>query len=265
MKLLMENWRSYMESIESHDIFERHEYITGVLGIPMPLDEAGPVQLSEDLKGQILQEHLIYEGFLDSLIAAAKDSAGKIKDLLLALTKILKDGRSLETFIDLLGKKVINPITKQFLKAFDKLKEVFVEKPDHAQFVEKISEMFQTLLQKFRAMTKSWKKAMVGCTLAVLLQFAYNKVEELIKGVISGKAVDEFMTFLKDQFVNFFGQDLLDKVVEKVTDFKSYLGWIGPVVGGLDFVAQTLAPVTARISAPLIAMSENPDNKIKKV
>jgi len=258
MKLLMENWRSYMESIESHDIFERHEYITGVLGIPMPLDEASQVQLSEDLKGQILQEHLIYEGFLDSLIAGAKDSAGKIKDLMLTLARIIKDGRSLEAFIDLLGKKVINPIAKQFLKAFNKLKEIFVEKPDHAQSVEKISEMFQTLLQKFRAMTKSWKKAMVGCTLAVLLKFAYNKVEDLIQGVISGKVVDEFMTFLKDQFVKFFGQDLLDKVIEKVADIKSYLGWIGPVVGGLDFVAQTLAPVTARISAPPIVFEPKP-------
>ena len=258
MKLLMENWRSYMESMESHDIFERHEYITGVLGIPLPLNEAGQVQLSEDLKGQILQEDLIFKKFFNSLITTAATRAGKIKDLMLTLARIIKDPSATKSFIDLLGKKVINPIANQFLKAFNKLKEAFVGKPDLMQFVEKITEMFQALLQKLTGMTESWKKAMVGSALAVLLKFAYNKVEDLIQDVISGKVVDEFMTFLKDHFVKYFGQDLLDKVIEKVTDIKSYLGWIGPVVDGVDFVAQTLAPVTARISAPPLVFEPKP-------
>jgi len=245
MKLIMENWRSYTDSIESGEIFERHEYITGVLGIPLPLDEAGQVQLSEDLKGQILQEHLIYEGFIGSLVAGAKDAAGKIKDLLSALAKILKDGSALETFIRLLASKVIKPIATQFRKAFNKLKEAGGKV---TQFVEKISEMFEALLQKFVGMAGSWKKAMAGCTLAVLLKFAYDKVAGLIQDVISGKVTDEFTEFLKDQFVKTFGQGLLDKVMGKVTDIKSYLGWIGPIVGGVNFVAQTLAPLTGRMT-----------------
>ena len=241
MKLIMESWRGFLKQEE---IFEDHEYITNVLGITLPLDESGRVRLTEEVRGQILQEHLLCESFIGSLVSGAKESAGKIKDLLLALAKILQDGEALKSFVNLLASKVIKPIANQFRKAFNKMKEAGGK---IAQLVEKISEMFEALLEKFGGMTGGWKKAMAGCTLALLLKYAYDKVSGVIEDVISGAITDEFVAFLTEQFVKMFGQDLLEKVMGHVANIKSYLGWIGPIVGGVSFVAQTLVPVTSRM------------------
>ena len=253
IKLIMENWRGYIKNIDSGEIFERHEYITDVLGIQLPLDESGQTQLSEELKGQILQEHLLYENFLGSLISGAKETAGQIKELLLALAKILKDPGLLKDFIHSLAKNVIRPVATQFRKAFNKLKELGGKV---GQFIEKISEMFENLLQKFTSMDDSWKKAMAGCTISLLLHFAYNKVKPMLKDVISGKVQEEFIEFLKEKFAEMFGEDLLNKVMGHITNIESWLGWIGPVVGGIKFVAKTLHPVTSRMNAELIKVNE---------
>ncbi|GAG22029.1 unnamed protein product, partial [marine sediment metagenome] len=46
---------------------------------------------------------------------------------------------------------------------------------------------------------------------------------------------------------------LIDKVKEKLTDITTYLGYIGPIVGGVSFLANALAPVTKRmVSIPAL-------------
>jgi hypothetical protein len=244
----MEDWRNYTESIESKNVFERHDYITGVLGIPLTLNEGEHFQLSEDLKKHILHEHLLYEGFIGSLIDKAKQSTKKIKDLFLTLAEILSDGKALESFVNLLNKKVIIQTASSFRKAFNKLAEV--------DFVKKVSENFEALLEAYNKMEISWKKAIAGITLALMLEFAYDKVSGLLKDVVSGKASEEFIAFLKGQFVKYFGNDLLNRAMEHITDIKAYLGWIGPAIGGISFMANTLTPVTSRIQAPPLILPD---------
>ena len=243
MKLLMENWRGY---VKKEELFEDYEYITNILGITLPLDESGQAQLTEEVRGQVLREHILYESFIGSLVSAAKKSAGKIKDLLWTLAQILKDGGNLKRFISTLSKNVIKPIAQLFRKAFNKMKAAGGK---IAGFIEKISERFEGLLQKYVGMSASWKKAMVGCTLALLLKFSYEKVKGLLQDAINGKVEDELVEFLQEKFVQFFGQGLYDKIADKITDVKSYLGWVGPLVGGLDFIAQTLGPATTKMRA----------------
>jgi hypothetical protein len=121
------------------------------------------------------------------------------------------------------------------------------------QLAEKLSEIFEGALQKINSMPGGWKKAMMGTTIALLLKWAYEKVSGLIKDAISGKIQDELVGWLQEKFVQLFGQAILDKALQKMTDIKTYLGWIGPVVGGVVFVADALAPVTGR-------MDQNIDN-----
>ena len=259
MKLIMENWRGFVDDIESERIFEDHDYITNVLGVQLQLSEGGQVVIDEAKKVEILKEQLLHENFLKSIAAGAKEAAGKVKALLVALYKILKDGSALEEFTRFLFSKIIKPIANQFRKAFQKMKQAGGKVE---QLAEKLSEMFEGLLQKLQSMSGSWKKAMMGTTVALLLKWAYEKVSGLIKDAISGKIEDELVGWFQEKFAQLFGQDMLDKALQKITDIKTYLGWVGPIVGGVSFVADTLAPATGRMSQGEIQEAINLDIEV---
>ena len=251
--IIMDNWRSYVDQVKSEEIFERHEYVTGILGIQLPLDESGQVQLNEELKEQILREHMLYEGFIDSLVSGAKEASGNIKNLLVSLAKILQDSKALETFINLMNRKIINRIARKFRTFFNKLKKITGE---FGEFVGKVLDMFNEVLNKFENLSSGWIKAIAASTLGLLLTYAYEKVEGMIEDVknlpldsISDNVKDQVKDWLQKTFVGMFGQNLLDKISNHITDIKSYLGWIGPAVGGVSFIAQVLKPVTSRVSS----------------
>jgi hypothetical protein len=219
-----------------------------VLGIQLPLDESGQARLNEEIKEQILQEHFLYEGFLSNLIDTAKSAAGKIKDLLTTLAQILQDGNALKKFTGYIGQKVIRPIVNKFKQAFAKIKEMGGEV---GAWIEGVATKFLSTIDDMMGMSDGWKKAMAFSSVALLLKYAYEKIGGLLGDVIGGKVEDEFVDWIKEKFTNMFGQGLMDKVAAKITDIKTWLGWIGPVVGGLGFVADTLTPVTSRMQGNL--------------
>jgi hypothetical protein len=258
---IMDNWRSYVDQVKSEEIFERHEYVTGILGIQLPLDESGQVQLNEELKEQILREHMLYEGFIDSLVSGAKEASGNIKNLLVSLSKILQDPKALETFLFLIKSKIINRIARKFRIFFNKLKKITGE---FGEFVGKVLDMFNEVLNKFESLSSGWIKAIAASTLGLLLTYAYEKVEGMIEDVknlpldsISDNVKEQVTDWLQKTFVGMFGQNLLDKISNHITDIKSYLGWIGPAVGGVSFIAQVLKPVTSRVSSSGLTIANN--------
>jgi len=258
MKLIMENWHGYLneERIslpESLDEWHNSLYITEILGIKLPLNESGQAEINEELEAHILNEHLLYEGFIDSLLTTAKRSVGKVKDLFVTLYKILKDGNALRSFILLLKTKVINPIRKQFNRAFNKIISNAPAKV--ADIANKLKQILKDKIDSFRALGDGWKAAMVGSTIALLLSFVYEKSKNLIKDVIGGELKDEFMEFIKGTFAKFFGEDLLNNISDRILDIKTYIGWIGPAVGGVDFIASTLEPITHRVAGPSLDLS----------
>ena len=77
-KQINENWQTY-QLVEY--LLEDRSYVTGVLGIELPLNESGQVSLTQELKEQIITEHLLLENFFTDLVANAKKSAGnKLSD-----------------------------------------------------------------------------------------------------------------------------------------------------------------------------------------
>jgi hypothetical protein len=245
MKLIMENWRGYVETGHLEEIFERHEYISGVLGIRLPINESGQVHLNEELKDHILQEHLLFESFLSSIINGVKKKSGQLKDLLMTLAGVFTDPRRVEIYIRLVASKVIKYPAREFRTVFNKMEEIGGAV---GQFGSKILEIFESVLKKFRDMEGGWKKALVATSLGALLMFLYEKAGTMIKEALSGEISDHFLKFLRETFVEQFIPGLIDKVKEKLIDITTYLGYIGPIVGGVSFLANALAPVTSRMS-----------------
>jgi len=247
--LIMENWRDYQKKQSS---LSDPEYITGILGVQIPLNESYPY--TPTLTEQILTEHMLYENFIKSLLGTAKKAAGKVKDFFITFYKILQDGKALGTFLLTVQTKIINPIVKKLRLVFDKLSETSM-----GDGAKKAFEGTFNMIESFKQMSSGWKKALVGTSLALLMKWLSDQVGELIITILEKPAeemVGAFLGEIKTKLLNLlnehFGIGLIKKTLSKVVDIKTYLGWIGPIVGGVGFVTDALAPVTSRVAAGTI-------------
>ena len=204
------------------------EHINYNLGISVPLNEY--IILSKEIELRILHEQMLYESFLDSIKDFAKDKLNKVvtsitdwKDAALVLGKILSDSNLLNDFLKPLERRVlglIKPLT-------DFLKKIKLD-----SFIEPITEF----INKIKSL-QGWKKFMALISLGSIITYILEKLN----------APDAIKDFLKKQFTG----DFVDTILNKLTDFKSYLGWLEPIVKGVEVIFNFLKPLTQAFSTAL--------------
>ena len=204
------------------------EHINYNLGISVPLNEY--IILSKEIELRILHEQMLYESFLDSIKDFAKDKLNKVvtsitdwKDAALVLGKILSDSNLLNDFLKPLERRVlglIKPLT-------DFLKKIKLD-----SFIEPITEF----INKIKSL-QGWKKFMALISLGSIITYILEKL----------KSPDAIKDFLKKQFTG----DFVDTILNKLTDFKSYLGWLEPIVKGVEVIFNFLKPLTQAFSTAL--------------
>ena len=209
------------------------EHINYNLGISVPLNEY--VILSKEIELRILHEQMLYESFLDSIKDFAKDKLNKVvtsitdwKDAALVLGKILSDSNLLNDFLKPLERRVlglIKPLT-------DFLKKIKLD-----SFIEPITEF----INKIKSL-QGWKKFMALISLGSIITYILEKL----------KSPDAIKDFLKKQFTG----DFVDTILNKLTDFKSYLGWLEPIVKGVEVIFNFLKPLTQAFSTALASGNE---------
>ena len=209
------------------------EHINYNLGISVPLNEY--IILSKEIELRILHEQMLYESFLDSIKDFAKDKLNKVvtsitdwKDAALVLGKILSDSNLLNDFLKPLERRVlglIKPLT-------DFLKKIKLD-----SFIEPITEF----INKIKSL-QGWKKFMALISLGSIITYILEKL----------KSPDAIKDFLKKQFTG----DFVDTILNKLTDFKSYLGWLEPIVKGVEVIFNFLKPLTQAFSTALASGNE---------
>ena len=209
------------------------EHINYNLGISVPLNEY--IILSKEIELRILHEQMLYESFLDSIKDFAKDKLNKVvtsitdwKDAALVLGKILSDSNLLNDFLKPLERRVlglIKPLT-------DFLKKIKLD-----SFIEPITEF----INKIKSL-QGWKKFMALISLGSIITYILEKLN----------APDAIKDFLKKQFTG----DFVDNILNKLTDFKSYLGWLEPIVKGVEVIFNFLKPLTQAFSTALASGNE---------
>ena len=250
MKLIMENWRRYQERDK---LLSDPVYISKVLGIEVPLNESYPY--SSVLTEQILSEHLLLEGWIDSVKNFVKDKAGPYKDFLVTFTEIIQDPKRLDSFLFIVNKNMKRTMVPLIYKGLELIR--FSGVPD-------FSEMFKKTLENYGGLSNSWKKALVGSAMYV----AFAKIKDFlskinidsIMGEIKDKGAQEIKDILAElpifeklkQFIvtkakDLIGPELLTKAASMAGDVKNYLGWLGPIVGGVDVVVKALSPMTSKM------------------
>jgi nitrogen regulatory protein PII-like uncharacterized protein len=224
------------------------EHIAFTLGIPIPLNES--VNVNESLRLRIIHEQLIYESFLDSIKTFAKEKFNQVittikdwKDAAVVMGKVLSNGDLLNDFLKPLERRVeklIQPLT-DFLK---KIKlDSFIEKIK--QFIDKIKSL------------QGWKKFMALVTAGSIITFIIEKLKSL-----APDAVKDFLT-------KYFSPTFVTDVLGKLTDFQSYLGFLQPIVKGVEIIFNFLKPLIEAFAVALksggkLATKLIKENKMKK-
>jgi len=205
------------------------KHIVFTLGVSIPLDES--LQFNKQLESKILYEQLLYESFLDSIKQYAQDKFNTVvntikdwKDAAVVIGKVLSDGNLLDNFLGPLERRVtrlIKPLT------------TFLQKIGLNKFVDIIINF----IQKIKSLT-GWKKFMTLVTIGTIITYIIEK----LKGTPND---------IKNFIVQYFSGDFINDVIKKLTDWKSYLGWLQPIVEGVEVIYNFLKPLLQEFSKAL--------------
>ena len=204
------------------------DHITNVLGINVPpLSENQ--QISQDFLMLIKEEQLLYETFLSTIKDFAKDKLNKTvsvikdwKDAAVVFAKILSSGELLNDFLDPLRRrvqKIINEITNI-------LKRLKLD-----SLVQRIKNFFKKILN-----LKGWKSLFSLLSLGGILFYIKKKLPK-----------DGIKAFINQ----YLSENFLDDVLSKLTNWKTFTGWLSPIIGGIGILYEFIKDLLSEFSQAL--------------
>jgi hypothetical protein len=197
-----------------------NDHIKYVLGIDIPLTES--IVINE----RILAEQLLYESFLTSITDYAKDKINKVvttisdwKDAGVVLSRVLSDANLLDKFSNIYW----NRFTQTTLK---KLKELLGK----YKLPDLYTKYINPTIQSISSLT-GWKKFLASTGIGSIIEFIIEH--------ISGLGADKITDYIK----NYLSTSAVGDIVKKLTDFRSYIGWLEPIIKGVEIFYKALKPV----------------------
>jgi len=197
------------------------KHINYILGVSIPINESA--YLSKDIKLNIIYEQILYETFLDSIKNYASEKYNQIvtnikdwKDAAVVMGKVLSNANLLNDFL--------NPLQRQVENLFKPVTD-FLKNKNLESWVEKIKEVFT----KIKSLT-GWKKFMSLVTLGSIITFITTKLTP-----------EKIVGYLTKLFSS--SSEMLTAITGKLIDFKSYIGWLQPIVGGVEVIYEFLKPL----------------------
>ena len=205
MKLIIENWRQY-ESREK--LLSRSDYITGVLGVQIPLSEDGntlqsysPQLIEEILKEQQLIEQwwggedVLLESPIGDWWQGTKEKVATYPETMQMLYRATTDSNMLVKFTKAINRrglrfkqKIMEFIDFLIAKASG-IQNVVMQKL--AQWATAIKDDIQRAVSWVNSITEPWMKALGLVALSVGLQFAWSKVADFAQEFFGCGGEDE--------------------------------------------------------------------------
>lgn len=264
-KLIMESWRQYTEH---HELFEKHSYIREVLSIQPMLSEDGSIYYDKNLREQIIQEHLLLEGFFDDL----KQMGADAKNLFSTLRTLISDPDQIGSWIGLLRRTVFRSKLKKITKVLNLLISKLPEynMSTFAQWAQGIKDM----LVKFNsqiANASGWKGAMFVTSAALGFQWVWSKIGQLVdsarvglpnllKSMVVGSEEQQdesVVAQVKDYIMENIVDPIKEFVVGKLKEFlgdavytsvAGWFAWAQKAFDGAKFVLDTLKTAIATMT-----------------
>ena len=171
-------------------IFE-HAYVTGVLGIKLPLTEAAPY--STHYRRLIIEEHLLLEGFFD----AFKELAGTAKTVGLTLRYIMEEPGRIVDFV----KSVLDVVKEEFQKFMDwcdTVLEFAKATVKQWKMAEKVTKMVEAVQKAVKSLwdkassSEGWKTVLIGMSAAVAVKYVWDELSDLGGDAIANAKSSKF-------------------------------------------------------------------------
>jgi hypothetical protein len=229
------------------------EHIKYVLGINIPLNES--IQIDLNTSKLILESQLLYETFLDTVTNYAKEkydkTITKIQDF--AKEKYDKVVTNIKTWAEaavMFGRVLSNSTTLQnfsdnFWKTFKnnslKIFNGILDKLGLSSFKEKIT----SLVDKITSL-EGWQKFLAATAIASIVKYVVDSVKKLPKDEI-----EKYIT-------NYISDKGLKDILGKLTDIKSYFGWLQPIIKSVEVFYNTIKPTLDKFNLKVKANTEEP-------
>ena len=206
-----------------------NSHIKYVLGIDINLNEN---ITCSNLNQIIIQEQLLYETFLDTVKNYAGDKFNQTidkikewKDAAAVIGKILSSPELLDNFLSPLY-RMVGKAVKTISDALKKMN------------LNSFSEQIMGFVEKIRSL-KGWKKFMALVSLGSIATYINKKLKSF-----SPASLASF-------FSKNLAEDFLETISDKLTDWKIYLGYLEPIVDGVQTIYEFLQPLLSQFSKAL--------------
>lgn len=174
------------------------------------------------IENRILQEQLLQEAFLDSVKDYAKEKYNKTitiindwKDLAVVMGKVISNPTTLSRFAD--------DVWKNFKDTTFKKLTAFLERIGLNDLITKIKSVVDKITN-----LDGWKKFLAAAGIGAMINYVVEKM--------TGLAPDAIKVFLQ----KYVSEKGLAEILSKLTDFKSYVGWLQPIIKGVDMLYDVL-------------------------
>ena len=174
------------------------------------------------IENRILQEQLLQEAFLDSVKDYAKEKYSKTittindwKDLAVVMGKVISNPTTLNRFAD--------DVWKNFKDTTYKKLTALLQKIGLNDLIIKIKSVVDKITN-----LDGWKKFLAAAGIGAMINYVVEKM--------AGLAPSAIKTFLQ----NYVSEKGLGEILSKLTDFKSYVGWLQPIIKGVDMLYDVL-------------------------
>lgn len=208
------------------------KHIHNVLGInPILLEENKYISIASI---QIIkEEQLLYETFLSTIKDFAKEKLNKVvntisdwKDAAVVFAKILSNESLLKDFL--------SPLERRVRKLIQKVKGI-LEKFKLNSLIKRIENFFEKSIE-----LKGWKSLLVLLSLGGILFYIANKLPQ-----------DQ----IKQYLTKYLSENFLSDILNKLTDWKTFIGWLGPIIGGVSILYDFLKDLLNQFSDALKSTS----------
>jgi hypothetical protein len=162
-------------------------------------------------------DYKIFSTFYSKEFDKYMDKINDWKDAAVMIFKVISNPELMKNFS--------NDFWKKFkLNTLDNFYE-FLKKIGAGSFIPTVQKIIDSVTN-----LDGWKKFLASTAVASIIKYAMDKLKNL--------APDKIKSFIG----NYLSESILGTIVSKLTDFKSYLGFLEPIIGGVQFFYDILKP-----------------------